>query len=56
MSYDDGTATELQPYIAANGHKMIQVTPGQWWNAHCTDDCRACQDGDIDRIGEKCQR
>lgn len=36
---------ELQPYIAANGHKMVQLNPDTYWDAVCTDDCQACAEG-----------
>jgi len=37
---------EPTPFRAANGHKMIQRTPGQTWNAYCVPDCEACADGE----------
>jgi hypothetical protein len=40
------TAWTPTPYIAANGHKMVQTNPKTYWDAVCTDDCKACSESE----------
>jgi hypothetical protein len=45
-SIQEGSGGNPKPYTAINGHQMIQQTPGQWWDAICVDDCKACATGE----------